>query len=577
MKPFAIGVVAALLWGTTVHAAPPQFGGEKTTWHGFDRHDFLMDESDLSLKPHKAAPDEGNAVRTQVKGKLRCVVVAPKEPAAGNPWSWRGYYFDHEPQAEVELLKRGFHIGFIWCDAGKPWDAWYAFLTEKHGLSRKPAFVGMSRGGRNAYTWATANPDKVACIYADNPAVSREAVAQLGALARADVPLLHVCGSLDPILGNHTLVVESIYQQLGGRISVMIKDGAAHHPHSLRDPRPIADFIERSVQPASSSAPAFVGKASTRSAFYGTASDYREFPGEKTFIACRGPWFAPCYDRHEFRLDGIRMPVTAIVPKTPAPGKPWVFRADFVTRDAAVDLALLGRGFHVVTGPIPTDTEGPLLTQWNAVYKQLTDAGLSKKPVLAGAGGAAGEAYAWAIENPDKVSCLYAENPILRSHMTKTQPLDRLAVLAKAGVPILHVCGSLDPWLDSQTRAAQRRYQELGGRFTVLVEEGKAHFPTAPKDPRPVVDFILGQQQSERSGARLRDYRFDGTMSRVVLENYLSRSISMEGLLNGRGDLDDNIRMLRTTGAKFIGRSLCLWTGESLGVCLRHDKTKTAA
>jgi pimeloyl-ACP methyl ester carboxylesterase len=563
MKPFATVVVAALLGVTPVHAATPQLGGEKTTWRGFDRYDFLMDEADLSIKPYKASPDERTAVRNQVKGQLRCVVVAPKKPAAGSPWSWRGYYFDHEPQAEVELLKRGFHVGFIASDAGKPWDAWYTFLTEKHGLSKKPAFIGMSRGGRNAYTWATANPDKVSCIYADNPAVSREAIARLGALAKADVPLLHVCGSLDPILGNHTLVVESIYQQLGGRISVMIKDGAAHHPHSLRDPKPIADFIERSIQPAGSKAPAFVGTAFTKTAFYGTTSDYRELPSEKTFVACRGSWFAPSYDRYEFRLDGIRMPVTVIVPKTPASGKPWVFRADFVTRDATVDRALLGQGFHIVTGPIPTDTDGPVLQQWNAVYKHLTDAGLSKTPVLAGAGGAAGEAYAWAIENPDKVSCLYAENPILRSHMTKAQPLDRLAVLAKASVPILHVCGSLDPWLDSQTRAAERRYRELGGRLSVLIEDGKGHFPTAPKDPKPVVDFILGQQPSERAGRRPRDYRFDGKMSRAVLENYLSRSISMEGLLNGRGDLDDNIRMLKATGAKFIGRSLCLWTGEA--------------
>ncbi len=493
MKPFATVVAAALLWVSTVHAEPPQFGGAKATWHGFDRYDFLMDEADLSIQPHQAAPDEVNAVRIPVKGKLRCVVVAPKEPAAGNPWSWRGYYFDHEPQAEVELLKRGFHVGFIWCDAGKAWDAWYAFLTEKHGLSRQPAFIGMSRGGRNAYTWATANPDKVSCIYADNPAVSREAVAQLAALARADVPVLHVCGSLDPILGNHTLVVESIYPQLGGRISVMIKDGAAHHPHSLRDPQPIADFIEASLKRTVTDAPAFVGKAFTRTAFYGSATDYREFPSERTFIACRGPWFAPCYDRYEFRTGGIKMPVTVLVPKTPASGKPWVFRADFVTREAVVDLALLGQGFHIVTGPVPTDTNGPVLAQWNAVYQHLTGAGLSKTPVLAGSGGAAGEAYAWAIENPDKVACLYAENPILRSHMTKAQPLERLAVLAKAGVRILHVCGSLDPWLDSQTRAAERRYRELGGRFTVLVEDGKGHFPTAPKDPKPAVDFILGR------------------------------------------------------------------------------------
>jgi hypothetical protein len=60
-----------------------------------------------------------------------------------------------------------------------------------------------------------------------------------------------------------------------------------------------------------------------------------------------------------------------------------------------------------------------------------------------------------------------------------------------------------------------------------------------------------------------RDDRFDRTITREVLENYLSRSISMEGLLNGRGDLDDNIRMLKNTGAKFIGRSLCLWGGEA--------------
>jgi hypothetical protein len=57
-------------------------------------------------------------------------------------------------------------------------------------------------------------------------------------------------------------------------------------------------------------------------------------------------------------------------------------------------------------------------------------------------------------------------------------------------------------------------------------------------------------------------YRFDRSIPRPVLENYLSRSITMEGLLNGRGDFDDNLRMLRDTGAKFVGRALCLWGGE---------------
>ena len=37
----------------------------------------------------------------------------------------------------------------------------------------------------------------------------------------------------------------------------------------------------------------------------------------------------------------------------------------------------------------------------------------------------------------------------------------------------------------------------------------------------------------------------------------------MEGMLNGRGDLKDNIRMLKNAGAKYIGRALCLWNAEN--------------
>lgn len=58
-------------------------------------------------------------------------------------------------------------------------------------------------------------------------------------------------------------------------------------------------------------------------------------------------------------------------------------------------------------------------------------------------------------------------------------------------------------------------------------------------------------------------FQFDGKISRTVLENYLARSICMEGMLNGRGDIDDNVRMLKYTGAKYAGRALCLWNAEN--------------
>jgi pimeloyl-ACP methyl ester carboxylesterase len=470
---------------------PLGFSGDKTVWHGFDRYDFLLDEEKHTIAPTRATAEEKSGIRGEVKGQRRCIVVTPRKAAPGNPWSWRGCYWDHEPQAEVELLRRGFHVAFIAGDPGKPWDAWYTFLTEKHGLSRKPNFIGMSRGGYNAFTWATANPDKVSCIYADNPAISSASLMKLGELVRNDVPVLLVCGSLDPLLGKHALVIESLYQQLGGRISVMIKDGAAHHPHSLRDPGPLADFIVQSLQPSNDKVPALVGKRFTKSSYYGVENSYRDFPSERTSITCRGPWFTKSFDRYEFRLEGIKGAVAIITPRTAARGLPWVFRADFVGRDAVIDLALLARGFHIVTGPVPTDTNGPVLQQWNTVYQYLVGHGFSKKPVLEGAGGAAGEAFAWAIENPDKVSCIYSENPILRSKMSTTQPLDALARLARAGVPLFHVCGSLDPWLESQTRVAERLYKKLGGSITVVIKEGEGHYPLAPTNRQAVVDFIL--------------------------------------------------------------------------------------
>ena len=38
------------------------FTGEKTTWHGYDRYDFVMDEATLSITPFKAPQDEGDGV-----------------------------------------------------------------------------------------------------------------------------------------------------------------------------------------------------------------------------------------------------------------------------------------------------------------------------------------------------------------------------------------------------------------------------------------------------------------------------------------------------------------------------------
>src|SRR6267154_3751868 len=114
------GIVCAFSFAGTVRGAEaseqnasPAFDGEKSAWHGFDRYDFIMDEDTLAIAPFKSLPGEGNGVKDPPKGQRRCIIVVPKVAAPGNPWSWQGCYWDHEPQTEVELLRRGFHIAFI--------------------------------------------------------------------------------------------------------------------------------------------------------------------------------------------------------------------------------------------------------------------------------------------------------------------------------------------------------------------------------------------------------------------------------------------------------------------------------
>jgi hypothetical protein len=87
--------------------------------------------------------------------------------------------------------------------------------------------------------------------------------------------------------------------------------------------------------------------------------------------------------------------------------------------------------------------------------------------------------------------------------------------------------------------------------------------------------------------AEAQNFRFDGSMSRAVLENYLERSISFTELLhddltkprNNRGvDPRDNMRMLLGAKAKLVGRALMVWGREKeLSAFLETAKPYAAA
>lgn len=249
------------------------FRGGKSTWQGFDRYDVLS------------------------RGRP-AIVVVPKKALPGRPWAWRGEFFGAFANADEELVRRGFHLVYLSVpdrfgnpEAVAHWNDLYRELTEEHGFAKRAVLIGLSRGGLYCYNWAIANPDKVACIYADAAvcdfkswpggkrkqlgkgdgsdaewqnlmraygfASDQEAIAyrgnpvdQLAVLAAAKVPLLHVYGDADPVVPweENTGVLAERYRKLGGSITLIGKPGVGHHPHGLADPTPIVEFVLQHAQ-----------------------------------------------------------------------------------------------------------------------------------------------------------------------------------------------------------------------------------------------------------------------------------------------------------------------------------------
>lgn len=215
-------------------------------------------------------------------------LVFPKKANEQRNWIWRARFWGHQPQTDLALLKKGFHVAYIDVaglfgneEAISRWDKFYEFLTKEYHLNDKVVLEGMSRGGLVVFNWANRNADKVACIYADAPVCDFKSwpagkgsgkgapnqwktclhryglsevialkyngnpVDHLEYLASHKVPILSVVGETDEVVpvSENTALLEKRLKTLGWKMTIINKPGVGHHPHSLEDPKPIVDFI----------------------------------------------------------------------------------------------------------------------------------------------------------------------------------------------------------------------------------------------------------------------------------------------------------------------------------------------
>lgn len=199
-------------------------------------------------------------------------------------------------------------------------------------------------------------------------------------------------------------------------------------------------------------------------------------------------WYAPTLGKH------------------PDKAERWMFE-----RFLAAGIAIAG----IDVGESMGNPEGRRL--YSSLYRELTsNRGMAERPVLLVRSRGGLMLYNWAAENPHKVGGIAGIYPVgnlaswpgleraskaygtdaqgLEDVLAQHNPVDRLAPIAEARVPILHIHGDKDRVvpLEKNSGLIHQRYKALGGPMELIVIPGGGH------DLKPhwfqsqaLVDFVI--------------------------------------------------------------------------------------
>jgi len=210
--------------------------------------------------------------------------------------------------------------------------------------------------------------------------------------------------------------------------------------------------------------------------------------------------------RQELRVED--RPAFIIAPAKKLPGRtPWVLYAPTLGKGLPggsehwMFRQFLDAGIAIAGVDVGESYGSPKgRATYNALHKRLTGGhGFAEKACLLARSRGGLMLYCWAAENPEKVQCIAGIYPVvniasypgvkracgaygmteakLAAELTRHNPIDRLAPLAKAHVPIFHIHGDKDrvvPLSENSALLAER-YRAAGGTITVQVAKGQGH------------------------------------------------------------------------------------------------------
>jgi dipeptidyl aminopeptidase/acylaminoacyl peptidase len=209
------------------------------------------------------------------------------------------------------------------------------------------------------------------------------------------------------------------------------------------------------------------------------------------------------------RADGRPTPwvfYAPTLPGTPGPEEVWMF-----TRFLAAGIAIAGINIGEAYGS-PAGRAG-----FTALYRELTQKrNLAPKAILLARSRGGLMLYNWASENPAAVAGIAGVYPVcsllsypglekacpayglsaaeLGAQLAQHNPLERLAPLAQARVPLFHIHGDVDVLVPLEDNSGElaKRYRALGGSIELLIPPGQGHnMWEGFFQCQPLVDFVI--------------------------------------------------------------------------------------
>ena len=228
-------------------------------------------------------------------------------------------------------------------------------------------------------------------------------------------------------------------------------------------------------------------------------------------VACAGPAIAADpppkslpLPGENFVLDGRR--AFLIPAASPAPGRPWVWYAPTLPglpgpEEKWLFEQFLAAGIAVAGIDAGESYGSPAgCAVFSTLHHELAERrGMSRRPILLGRSRGGLMTLSWAARNPDKVTAFAGIYPVcdltsypgldkacaafgltsqgLADALALHNPVDRLAPLAKARVPLFAIHGDVDKLvpLEANSGRLKQRYEALGGSMQLIVPKGQGH------------------------------------------------------------------------------------------------------